>query len=75
MTKSEGLESGVAIDSKIQQKDGSMAARLERLLDLFAPMTEQPDGTIMRDPEHGLITREDFIRLLDAPTQRHGEEP
>ena len=64
------------IDTTIQQREGSLAARFERLLDLYAPMTEQPDGSTMRDPEAGVISREDFIRLMDAPTQRHsvGEE-
>jgi hypothetical protein len=53
------------IDTTIQQRDGSIAARFERLLDLFAPMTEQPNGEIKRDPEHGVVSRETFARMLD----------
>ena len=57
------------------QLEGSAAVRFERLLDLYAPMTEQPDGSLLRDPNAGVISREDFVRLLDEPTQRHSEEP
>lgn len=53
---------------------GSLAARLERLLDLYAPLTPLADGTMVRDPDMGIITKEQFIELLDTPL-RHGEEP
>jgi len=62
------------IDTTIQQQDGSLAARFEKLLDLYAPMTEQADGTIRRDPAHGIISREDFIRLMDTPTGGKDDE-
>lgn len=55
------------IDTRATQFDGSLAVRFERLLDLYAPMTEQADGTERRDPSCGVISREDFIRLLDEP--------
>lgn len=45
----------------------SIAARLEQVLDLYSPMVEREDGTFERDPEFGLIDRDDFIRLLDFP--------
>ena len=54
-------------DSKEQQREGSLAARFERLLDLYAPMTDQTDGSVKRDQTHGVISREDFIRLPDEP--------
>lgn len=63
------------IDTVLQQREGLMAARFERLCDLYAPMTEQPDGTMKRDPEFGIISKEDFIRFLDMPAERHSEEP
>lgn len=45
----------------------SPGARLEQLLDLYAPMVEREDGTRERDPSLGVISREDFVRLLDMP--------
>lgn len=54
---------------------GSIAHRFERLLDLYAPMTEQPSGEVMRDPSAGVISKEDFIRLLDAPERPGDGEP
>jgi hypothetical protein len=59
------------------QKDGSLAVRFERLLDLYAPLTEQVDGTTRREPGAGVISHEDFLRLLDTPmtSPSGGEDP
>lgn len=48
------------------------AARMELLTDLYAPLVEDEDGFWFRDPECGVITREQFIRLLTMPVD---EEP
>jgi hypothetical protein len=44
------------------------AERLEQLMELYAPMTEQPDGTFTRDSSLGVITKEQLLRLLDEVT-------
>lgn len=44
----------------------SIAARLEMLFDLYAPMVEHDDGETYRDPAYGFISREDFLRLADG---------
>lgn len=55
---------------------GSPAVRFGRLLDLYAPETEQLDGSIMRDPTMGIISRDDFVRLLDAsPSNGDATQP
>jgi len=41
----------------------SPGARFELLVDLYAPRDE--DG--VRQPEHGIITREDALQLLGGP--------
>lgn len=48
-------------------KPTGMAAKWEQLQDLFAPYVEQPDGTLKRDPEAGVISQEDAFRLMDFP--------
>ena len=50
----------------------SPANRLEMLMDLFAPVVESRCETCghvtsRRDPSAGLITREQFMELLEAP--------
>jgi hypothetical protein len=55
------------------QLEGSIAARFERLLDLYAPLTPLSDGTMVRDPNMGIISKEQFIELLDTPL-RHSED-
>lgn len=46
-----------------------MAARLEQLLDLYSPMVEREDGTMERDPAFGVISKEDFLKLLNMPDE------
>lgn len=41
------------------------AARLAQLEELYAPMVEQPDGTWRRDESCGVISKEQFMKLLD----------
>ena len=45
----------------------TLAGRLEFLLDLYAPLVEQDDGSLERDPEQGVISKDDFVRLLEVP--------
>ncbi len=51
-----------------------LAAQFELLQDLYAPMVEQPDGTCRRDPDYGLISQEDFMRLMDFPDVQDGSD-
>lgn len=44
----------------------TVAGRFEWLLDLYMPVVERKDGTLERDPAFGLISREDFMRLLES---------
>ena len=44
----------------------SLAARLEMLLDLYAPTVEVKAGVFVRDPEQGILTRDEFLRLLET---------
>jgi hypothetical protein len=41
------------------------AGRLEFLLDLYAPLVEQEDGSLERDPEYGLIDEEQLVRMTE----------
>lgn len=41
------------------------AGKLEMLLEMMAPMTEQEDGTFVRDPSQGIISKEQFLELLE----------
>lgn len=43
------------------------AARFEQLHDLYAPLTMNEAGEMVRDPANGLISRDEFLRMLDAP--------
>jgi hypothetical protein len=45
------------------------AVRLEQLSDLYAPMGK--DG--MRHPERGIISRKEFLELMDAPEMQTPE--
>lgn len=45
------------------------AVRLEQIMDLYAPWTEHEDGTVQRDPRHGIISQEEAQRLLDLPAK------
>lgn len=46
----------------------SPAARLEQLTELWAPMVYAECGCCLgRDESRGVITREQFLRLLDMP--------
>jgi hypothetical protein len=40
------------------------------LLDMYAPLVERDDGTLERDPEAGIIGKDDFLRLLSEPRPR-----
>jgi hypothetical protein len=42
------------------------AGRLEMVISLYAPLIEREDGTTYREPRLGLISREQFLRCMNA---------
>ncbi len=63
------LKASAAIPGMKAWLDGALpktlAGRFELLLDLYAPITEREDGSVTRDPAAGVISHDDFARLLE----------
>jgi hypothetical protein len=59
--KLNGLTSGAAMRTQYDRRCMGAAATLDMLTDMYAPLDE--DGA--RHPEAGMITKDEFFRLLE----------